>query len=147
MLRIITIPFNESQKKFDNSILEKLDTYHIEKYKSEFFNIQDKCYWTIMVDMNNAVNLKRKSRSYQEFQKEYSKEDQLLLEKLKEWRKKAAESGGVPVYIIATNAELHEIIQSKPQTLTSLQVIKGFGDKKVEKYGKDIIFIIQDFKP
>ena len=38
-----------------------------------------------------------------------------------------------------------EIIKTNPQTLEELKSIKGFGDAKCLKYGKDILMILGDY--
>jgi bacterioferritin-associated ferredoxin len=44
-----------------------------------------------------------------------------------------------------SNAQLEEIIKTNPQTLEELKSIKGFGDAKCLKYGKDILMILGDY--
>ncbi|WP_294099401.1 HRDC domain-containing protein [uncultured Ruminococcus sp.] len=41
--------------------------------------------------------------------------------------------------------QLEEIIKTNPQTLEELKSIKGFGDAKCLKYGKDILMILGDY--
>ena len=48
-------------------------------------------------------------------------------------------------YFIFNNAQLEEIIKTNPQTLEELKSIKGFGDAKCLKYGKDILMILGDY--
>ncbi len=69
--------------------------------------------------------------------------DQGLLENLKEWRLRAAEQEGVPVYRIFNNETLEGIASIKPKDKQELLAIKGIRDKKLAKYGEDILTIIQ----
>jgi superfamily II DNA helicase RecQ len=69
----------------------------------------------------------------------------ILLERLRAWRKERAEKDGVPVYIIGTNKELVNIVKTVPASLEALKGIKGFGKAKIQKYGKEIIEIINIF--
>jgi superfamily II DNA helicase RecQ len=68
-----------------------------------------------------------------------------LLERFRAWRKERAEKDGVPVYIIGTNKELVNIVKTVPASLEALKGIKGFGKAKIQKYGKEIIEIINIF--
>jgi superfamily II DNA helicase RecQ len=74
-----------------------------------------------------------------------SEPERLLYEKLQSWRKEQAQKDGVPVFIIATNRELAEAATKAPETLEALRQIKGFGKRKIERYGKPILHIIQHF--
>lgn len=44
--------------------------------------------------------------------------------------------------MVAHNAELMSIAKMKPQTVEDLPKIKGFGERKIAKYGDDIITIL-----
>ncbi len=65
-----------------------------------------------------------------------------LCNKLKQYRYNKAMELKYKPYFIFNNAELDEIIKVLPTTAEELLKINGFGEKKVELYGKDIIDII-----
>lgn len=52
----------------------------------------------------------------------------------------------VPLFTIATTSSLKQMADRLPQTLDELLQIKGFGEKKTEKYGQDFIDAISFFK-
>jgi len=58
---------------------------------------------------------------------------------LKDIRKKLALQDAVPAYAICTDAELADIARLKELTPQNLATVKGFGDKKIEKYGNRFI--------
>ncbi|HET8709567.1 MAG TPA: HRDC domain-containing protein [Candidatus Saccharimonadales bacterium] len=68
--------------------------------------------------------------------------DKALFEKLKTWRLARASSDGMPAYIVAHNAVLEELARRPPESLQALKGVKGFGPKKIETYGSDIIEVI-----
>jgi ATP-dependent exoDNAse (exonuclease V) alpha subunit len=70
--------------------------------------------------------------------------DMELLHKLKDWRLLRATSDEVPAYIIAHNTVLEALAQRPPATLQALNGIKGFGPKKIETYGPEIIAVIAE---
>ncbi len=80
------------------------------------------------------------------FEQPLSSIQQQLLVALQQWRKEKAGQEKVPVYVIATNKELGQIIQQQPETLEALRLIPGFGHKKTQNHGKDIIKIIRNFQ-
>jgi hypothetical protein len=66
-----------------------------------------------------------------------------LYESLKKYRLETSKSEGVKPYFIFNNEELDVLIQYKPKNKEELLQIKGFGQKKVEKYGYNILSIIK----
>jgi ATP-dependent exoDNAse (exonuclease V) alpha subunit len=70
--------------------------------------------------------------------------DEELYMKLKDWRFKRAAADQVPAYIIAHNATLSGIAAASPTTTEQLLALQGFGKKKVEAYGTDILAIVAD---
>jgi superfamily II DNA helicase RecQ len=109
--------------------------------RPEFFQVNGRPYWSVFVEYETVLTAsddRTESNNLDEPQR-------LLLQRLKEWRKEKAAAEGVPVYILATNSQLVELVKQTPQTLEALRQIHGFGRKKSEKYGTDIIGIIQAF--
>ncbi len=140
MYKIITIPFNNKTELFDSEELNKfVFNKKIKNYQVQFFQNNDKSYWTVFLEYELLLEpAKQDKQSLNEV-------DQVFYEKLRAWRKEAAEKAGVPVYVISTNNQLLEIVKQKPQTLEALKRINGFGKKKVERYGKQIIEMVKIF--
>jgi DNA helicase-2/ATP-dependent DNA helicase PcrA len=65
-----------------------------------------------------------------------------LLEALQGWRRARSRTDGVPAYVIAHDAVLVSIAESRPGSETALEAVKGMGPAKVERYGKDILAIV-----
>lgn len=70
------------------------------------------------------------------------KNAKLILKELKEYRYERAKSENIPQYIIFTNLMLDEIIETLPRDIKSILKIRGFGKVRTEKYGQDILNII-----
>ena len=68
--------------------------------------------------------------------------DNSLFEALKAYRLKKARELHYQPYFIFTNAQLEQIIQLSPKNKEELCSIEGFGEKKYEMYGDDIISIV-----
>jgi len=66
-----------------------------------------------------------------------------IYEALSEWREHKASEENLSPYVIARNSWLKEIIKLQLSTPKDLMVIKGFGERRANKYGKDIIDIIR----
>ena len=62
---------------------------------------------------------------------------------LKEYRLKTSRSEGIKPYMIFNNEEIETLIKANPKSKNELLKVKGFGEKKVEKYGEEILKIIR----
>jgi len=68
--------------------------------------------------------------------------EQEIYDSLTEWRNHKANEENLAPFIIARNSWLKQIIKLRPSTIKELNGIKGFGERWVNKYGKEIIAII-----
>ncbi len=69
----------------------------------------------------------------------------LLYEKLRQWRNKKAFAQGVQAFMILNNAVLKRTAEQIPQTKQELQKIKGWGKIKLKKYADEVLNIIHKF--
>jgi ATP-dependent DNA helicase RecQ len=70
---------------------------------------------------------------------EFGGYDGILFERLRNVRKRIAESQEVPPYIIFSDRTLHEMCRRFPSTLSDMTKISGVGEVKLERYGEDFI--------
>jgi ATP-dependent DNA helicase PIF1 len=68
--------------------------------------------------------------------------DQKILSALRSWRLQRARADSVPAYVIAHDSVLELVAVKLPSSAGQLLAIKGFGPAKVEKYGADILSLI-----
>ncbi|MEX2158588.1 MAG: HRDC domain-containing protein [Dehalococcoidia bacterium] len=68
--------------------------------------------------------------------------EQEIYRALQAWRAERAREDNLAPFMIAHNASLKEMIRLRPQTTSDLLGIKGFGEKRADKYGHDLIAII-----
>jgi len=73
--------------------------------------------------------------------------NQGLLAKLKQWRLKRARADSIPAYIIAHDSILELVATKLPDSLQTLLRLKGFGDRKVEQYGAEILEVVKPYLP
>lgn len=66
-----------------------------------------------------------------------------LLTQLKQWRLKRAVADSVPAYVIAHDSVLELVATKLPNSAQALLGLKGFGNRKVEQYGDDIIDMVK----
>ncbi|MCA0334804.1 MAG: helix-turn-helix domain-containing protein [Bacteroidetes bacterium] len=72
-------------------------------------------------------------------------DDVLLLERLLSWRKSQVDVLKIPIYLIGNTEMFRTIAEKKPASFIQLQQIKGMGQAKVAKYGKDILDIVREY--
>jgi len=70
-------------------------------------------------------------------------EDGELFERLRQWRRERADEERVPPYCVFSDKTLREIARQKPSDEGELGGINGIGDKKLEKYGADVIGVVR----
>ena len=73
-----------------------------------------------------------------------NEQEKVLFEALKDWRLKQSRRENVPAYGISLNDTLELIAKHKPATIIDLLSIKGVGKITIEKYGNDILRIIDE---
>lgn len=61
---------------------------------------------------------------------------------LKIWRKQRANKDSIKPYIIFSDATLIEIVNKLPKSMEDLFEIRGVGEKKIERYGEEVLKII-----
>jgi ATP-dependent DNA helicase RecQ len=66
-----------------------------------------------------------------------------LFERLREWRAKTARAAGLPPYVIFHDATLAAIAAAHPESHAELAGISGIGAKKLERYGDEILGVVQ----
>lgn len=65
-----------------------------------------------------------------------------VIENLKKFRLEISKQESIPPYYVFNNAEMDDLIEKYPRTKNDLLTVKGFGPKKVEKYGEQILKIL-----
>lgn len=70
-------------------------------------------------------------------------EETPIYQDLKSFRYNKSKEERVKAYFIFNNAQLEQLISMMPRTLKDINLISGFGDVKCQKYGKDILKIIE----
>ena len=71
--------------------------------------------------------------------------DPALREYLREWRQVAAKQQGVPAYVVMHDTSLDELCRVRPGSLSELLNVHGFGERKTELYGRQILDALERF--
>lgn len=154
------VPKNELIKMEEGRTLYKLDFLFIvttsrltseAKYYANSKNIEIKerdFVKRILNDLKEIENIyfKDKKLINKEIKIENSLPDidQEIFNRLKKLRKELAKINKVPAYYIFHDDTLELLSRIKPKTLEDLLLVKGFGDTRVSKYGKEILDCINE---
>ena len=68
-----------------------------------------------------------------------------LYEELKRWRNDVCDKTNLPIYIVANQATLKEIATYLPLNKKDLLLLSGFGKAKVDKYGDEILSLVDNY--
>ena len=125
-----------------NDFLENVDFV-----KSDTHFVESKAsYWSVLIHYNhkakhNAVD-KSAVEKNETVEVDLNANQKAVYAHLKAWRASKAQNSKIPSYTICHNSELLNAIINEAKTTTDLKLIKGFGEFKVEKYGDEILSII-----
>jgi ATP-dependent DNA helicase RecQ len=69
-----------------------------------------------------------------------------LREYLRQWRSRIASEENVPAFVVMHDTSLAEICRKRPGSLAEIRGVSGFGERKTERYGEQILDVLQRFR-
>jgi ATP-dependent DNA helicase RecQ len=69
-----------------------------------------------------------------------------LREYLRMWRRDTAKKQGIPAFTVMHDTSLDELCRVMPESLAEIRQIYGFGERKTESYGREILAAIGHFR-
>ena len=72
--------------------------------------------------------------------------DPELREYLRQWRSAVANQEQVPAFVVMHDTSLAEICRKRPASLAEIRGVSGFGERKTERYGQQIIDALERFR-
>ena len=105
-------------------------------------------FWSVCVGYSESQSnsMKQQNTNRVDYRTVLSATDFRHYSALREWRKQVADSEGVPVFGVFSNEQLASIVRLQDLTLSALRGIDGVGDKKVERYGKPVLSLLEQRK-
>ena len=86
------------------------------------------------------------SRSDQLVKQPAAEVDPALREYMRQWRQETAKQSGMAAFIIMHDTSLDELCRIRPGTLVELRKVSGFGERKTELYGQQILDALKRFQ-
>ena len=75
-----------------------------------------------------------------------STEEHALREYMREWRRAVSREQGISAFIVMYDTSLDALCRKRPRTLPELRAIPGFGERKIETYGEQILAELARFE-
>ena len=137
-IRIITVSLDDdgSQQAELNRILANNRILEVEQ---RFFQNEKGGSWSFCVRYITSPSTIISGKDKIDYKQVLNEEEFKAFSLLREIRKQLAAQDAVPAYAVFTDEELANIARLSELKAEKLIGIKGIGDKKVEKYGKEII--------
>lgn len=117
-----------------NSMNAFLETVNVKLTTSNFVTTATTDYWSVLI----FYEPKKESKK-QILENGLVGVDHEIFEALKTWRNNKASELNLKHFMVSHNSELMNIAIRKPKTILELKKIKGFGEIKTAKFGKEIL--------
>lgn len=151
IIRLNSDFYSSDQEKI-NSFLENVNFV---KSSVSFVDEKSK-FWTILIhykdsdSTENGLKFKDEDTTTSQTQiisikaekTELNPEQTELAQHLKEWRRQRGEKERLPLFMIITNSDIEAIAKVRPSRIEDFFGLKGFGERKIARYGEEIIALL-----
>ena len=127
-----------------NRMNEFLDSVEVKLTSTNFVTTGTTDYWSAVVFYDIKKSTEKPKEEKPNFE-DLSQHEKEIFMALKQWRNDMASDLGWSALTICHNSHLMAIADAKPETLEELIQVKGFGEIRSEKYGEDILAILNAF--
>ncbi len=147
-IQIFNIPLTDSGEGLSD--MNRFLTGHkVLEVEQRFFQNEKGGCWSFCVRYLPAVNVSQTaSKEKVDYKLVLSEADFALFSRLREIRKQIAIADAVPAYAVFTDEELAGIAKlpikdvETEHALSLMMTVKGIGEKKLEKYGKQMVVML-----
>ena len=140
-IRIFSIPITDNGE-MQAEMNRFLSASRVLEIEQRFYQNDKSAFWSFCVRYlnSNTGSFQQQLTKQKVDYKELLNEDEFtIFSKLRESRKIIAAIDAVPAYAVFTDEELAGIARLPVLEVSKLISVKGIGDKKVEKYGNQLI--------
>ncbi len=150
LIRIMTLRFSAALDRFDDNLLtEFVKDKSVVSLREHFFIRNETPYLAIVIIYEPVTEPEISKQTGQSRKRDeswralLSDADMPIFDSLRSWRAERCKTDGIPPYVICNNKELAKIAAARPQTLSGLMQIEGFGKGKAEKYGAEMLAVLK----
>ncbi len=137
--RFFVIPYRAS-KGAEDELNGFLRSHRVLAVDRRWVDLGENSFWALCVDYLDSLGVPGPigkdgaARNRVDYREKLDPVAFAVFAKLRELRKKIAQSEGVPIYMVFTNEQLAQMVQARATTKSDLEKIAGVGDARIEKY-------------
>lgn len=132
-----------------NRLNDFLDNVIFKKSSTQFIAGKPNS-WSVLIHYLNKENvskeIKEQEEVYEQPVQELTQEQQGDYEYIRQWRNSKSKEEMLAPFMILSNKSIKEIVAKKPEFEKDLLNIHGIGKAKVEKYGSELIALIDTIR-
>ena len=140
-VRVFSIRLDNAFLEYDQQQLNTFLSSVTFKKSSTQFVESEEAHWSVIVHYESEEQQKQERLERKSYE-DLTPKDKQVYGYLNHWRNEKSEALKLKKYMICHNSELIELTIYKPSNLDELQQIKGFGKQKADKFGEDILAIL-----
>ena len=144
-IKTFEIGFASGRRELDEDVVNAFLS-GVEVARIESVVLRDRDVWAVAVMYEERAKERPSARKSDKisFEKgcDISEEEQERFDALRIWRNERARDLGYEAYMVASNDALLSVAKCPVETADDLLKIKGFGPRKVELYGEEIVALL-----
>lgn len=141
-IRLSKEHINSDEAKINDFLKDK----EVENTFAELVKTEKVNFWSIFVSYSETGNMKEENRKPEKLSfsadTKLTEEELTIYNALKQWRADKAKTENISSFVIAYDTELITIAKVGIEDIEDFKNIKGFGEKKIAKYGQEIIALL-----
>lgn len=119
-----------------------LDSVEVKLTSTNFVTTGTSDYWSAAVFYVPKINKKEKSETIRFSEEDLSPDESKNFYALRHWRNDLAQKLDWSSFRICHNSHLVSIAKANPQSVEDLEKVTAFGKNRTEKYGEDILAVL-----
>ncbi len=136
--KVFNIRLSKEHCQNDQDIMNAfLNEVEIKVTSTHFVTTSSIDYWSVLLFFEPKKEKKEKNSDFQ-----FSENELKTYDALKSWRNNVAQNLNWSPFMICYNAHLAAIAKSNPRSIEELKEIKNFGNHRIEKYGEEIMSVL-----
>ena len=140
-VRVFSIRLDTAFLEYDQQQLNAfLNSVTFKKSSTQFVEGEE-AHWSVIVHYESEEQQKPERLERKSYEDLNSKDKQVY-GFLNQWRTEKADALKLKKFMICHNSELIDLAMYKPSNLDELKQIKGFGKQKADRFGEDILAIL-----
>lgn len=139
-IRIFTIPVSDPEKGI-SEMNAFLNTHKLLDVEQHLVTDGIRSFWSFCIRYIDATENGQSNgiKAKIDYKQVLNEKHFAVFSRLREIRKELASKDAVPAFAVFTDEELAQISRLEAITCETIKSIKGIGEKRIEKYGKDLV--------